>query len=106
MQPWQVSLGITALVFIPGAAMVYWELQYLDGFWNIVWELYGFHIVSSVSMIYLVVGAGVYQIVRSLSLGDVGSRIQVLDKTIREGRAGDAELSEALQREDTGEYSS
>ena len=59
MQPRQVSLAISAVVLIPGAGFVAYELRYLCGLWPLVWELYGFHVVSSVVMIYLTVGAGV-----------------------------------------------
>ena len=51
-------------------------------------------------------GTVYYQLARSLFLGDVGSRIEVLDRSVREGRGGDAELSAALQREESGDYTS
>lgn len=106
MQPWQVSLGFSLAILLPLYFVVSHELTYLSPYWPQVWARYGFHIVSVTLMVYLGVVFGIYQVARLLVLGDVGSRITVLDRTIREGRAGDAELSDALQREDSGNYES
>lgn len=106
MQPWQVSLGLSIVILVPGGVFVSYELGYLTGYWGLVMDLYGYHVVVSVASVYLLTVFGVYQLARSLSLGDVGSRISVLDRTIREGRAGDAELSEALRREAAEDYES
>ena len=67
---------------------------------------YAIHLLTVPAMVYLGVMFGVYTVARTLVLGDVGSRISVLDKTIREGRAGDADLSAALQREESGNFES
>ena len=106
MQPWQVSLGFSLAILLPLYFVVSRELTYLSPYSPQVWDRYGFHIVSVTLMVYLGVVFGIYQVARLLVLGDVGSRITVLDRTIREGRAGDAELSDALQREDSGNYES
>ena len=106
MQPWQVSLGVSLASLLPLYLLVSHELTYLAPFWPLVWSRFGFHILSVVLMVYLGVMFGVYQVTRVLVMGDVGSRVAVFDRTIRQGRAGDPELSDALMREDTGDFDS
>ena len=106
MQPWQVSFGISLAVIAPVMFMVMEELTYLSSYWGLAWGHYGIHILTVPLMFSLAVIFGIYALARTLVLGDVGSRIGVLDKSIREGRAGDADLSTALQREETGDFES
>ena len=106
MSPWQVSFGVSIAVLLPVAYGVTAELAYMAGYWPLLWGYFGIHLIFVPAMVWAGVVFGVYSLARMLVLGDVGSRITVLDKTIREGRAGDAELSRALQREETGDFES
>ena len=106
MSPWQVSFGVSLAVLFPVAFAVNNELSYLAGYWPLLWRHFGVHLILVPAMLWVGVIFGVFSLARMLVLGDVGSRITVLDKTIREGRAGDANLSRALQREDSGDFES
>ena len=106
MQPWQVSIGLSLVALVPLGFALGYELNYLSGYWSLVWRQYGYHLACAVLSVYFAFFFGIYQITRSLTLGDVGSRITVMDRTFREGRAGDRELSAAMQREETGDYES
>ena len=106
MQPWQVAVGISIAILVPLGYVVQYELAYLSGSWPLVMAHYGYHVVMAVLTVYLTLVFGVYSLARSLVLGDVGQRVTVMDKTIREGRAGDPELADALQREESGNYDS
>lgn len=106
MHPWQVAFGLSLATVVPLAYYIWSDLGYLSGLWGIVWSHYRFHVVSVPSASVLVMVAAYYMVARALFLGDVGTRIEVLDRSIREGRAGDAELSEALGREKSGDYTS
>ena len=106
MQPWQVSTGLSLALLIPLYLAVSYELSYMAPFWSLAWQSYAFHLITVPLAVYMAVVFGIYQIARVLVLGDVGSRLAVFDKTIRQGRAGDAELSKALVREETGDYES
>ena len=106
MQPWQVSLGLSIVALVPLGALVMYELNYLSGYWSLAWSRYGYHLACVVLSVYCACVFGIYQITRSLTLGDVGSRLTVMDRTFREGRAGDPDLSAALKRESTGDYES
>ena len=106
MAPWQVAVGFSIVLLVPLGAIVVYDLSYLSGYWGLVLGRYGYHVAGVVLTIYFMSLLGIYQVTRSLNLGDVGSRLEVLDRSAREGRAGDADLSEALQREASGDYQS
>lgn len=106
MQPWQVSLGLSLAIIVPLVYFLAYELNYLDGYWHLVLRHYAFHLVSVVLAVYLTIVFGLYALARTLVLGDVGQRVTIMDKTIREGRAGDPGLTRMLQQEETGEFDS
>lgn len=106
MHPWQVAFGLSLASVTPLAYFVWSDLGYLSGFWEIAWSHYGFHIVAVPLASTLLMSSLYYMLARSLFLGDVGSRLEVMDRSIREGRSGDVDLSEALGREETGDYTS
>ena len=106
MHPWQVSFGLLLATVAPLAYFVYDDLGYLTGLWGLAWTHYSFHLVAVPSASVLLMAALYYQLARSLFLGDVGSRIEVMDRSVRAGRGGDAELSAALRREESGDYTS
>ena len=106
MQPWQVAFGLSIATVLPLGYVVLDEVRYLSGLWDIAWSHYPFHLYSVPAATVVLMFAAYYQVARKLFLGDVGKRIQVLDQSIREGRGGDAELSAALGREESGDYQS
>ena len=104
MQPWQVSFGLSLATLFPAGWYVMSELAFIRPYFAFAWELYGSRLVviamaASVAVIWIY-----YALAHMLSLSDVGSRIDVLDRAIRDGRIGDRELQDALRREETGEY--
>ncbi len=106
MHPWQVAFGLSLSTVVPLAWWIWTDLGYLSGLWPIAWSHYRFHLVAVPSASAVLMFAGYYHVARLLFLGDVGTRIEVLDRSIREGRGGDAELAAALGREESGDYTS
>ena len=106
MHPWQVAFGLSLASVVPLAYYVWSDLGYLSGLWGIAWSYYSFHLVAVPSATVLLMSATYYMVARALFFGDVGTRIQVMDRSAREGRGGDPELSAALAREESGNYSS
>lgn len=106
MHPWQVAFGLSLASVVPLAYYVVTDLGYLSGLWGIAWSHYSFHLLAAPSATVLLMSAAYYVVARTLFLGDVGTRIEVLDRSIRAGRSGDAELSAALGREESGDYRS
>ena len=104
MQPWQVSLGLSFATLFTSAWYVLSELAYLQLYFAFAWELYGIRflfisVAFSVGVIWIF-----YSVAHVVSLSTVGSRIEVIDRAIRDGQVGDAELQDALRREESGEY--
>ena len=106
MAPWQIAFGLS-IVFV-ACAFFYLssELSYLGRYWPDIIARYGLHLVLFVASSVFVVFFALYAVARKLSLGDIGSRVALLDRSYREGKGGDPELSEALKREDEGRYES
>ena len=106
MQPYQVAVGLSMATLGPLAYFTASHLSFVSGYWGWLFTQYGYQIGLLISTVFLATFFGFFQIARVLSLGDVGSRIEVLDKQLREGRGGDAELVDALHREETGNFQS
>ena len=86
MHPWQVAFGLSLASVVPLAYYVVTDLGYLSGYWSIAWSHYGFHLLAVPSATVLLMSTAYYMVARLLFLGDVGSRIDVLDR--RNGNAG------------------
>ena len=88
MAPWQVAVGLSIVLLVPLGAVVIYDLSYLSGYWALVFGRYGYHIVGVVLTVYFMSLFGIYQVTRSLNLGDVGSRLEVLDRSSQSAVAG------------------
>ena len=106
MQPWQVSLGLSVATVLPAAFLLVDTLLFIEPFLGLYWDYYSLYVVLMPVTAVLLVVFGYYHVARVLFLGDVGSRLRVMDKSIRSGSAGDPELAAALEREQTGDYES
>ena len=106
MHPWQVAFGLSLATVLPLGFFVWEDIRYLDGLWYLARQHYGFHLLTVPVASAVLMTTIYYQVARTLFLGDVGTRIQVLDRSIREGRGGDQDLSDALGREESGDYHS
>ena len=105
MRPWRVAMGLTMTA---GALMVWalWaELWYLWPFWPVLVADYGWYIGAHAGLALVTVAAGVYVAARSVSLGAVGRKVDVVERAIRRGTGQDSELAEALARDEAGDYS-
>ena len=106
MAPWQVAFGLSIVFVALGFFWVADTLSYLRGYWPVVFDRYGLHIGLFVASLLFVLFTVLYSVASKLTLGDIGSRVSLLDRSFREGKGGDPELSEALQKEDQGRYDS
>ena len=104
MTPGRFSVGMTLVIVVLGATAVVLEFQYLSTFQAYVVAEHGLQLVSMAAAAFLTVASGTYQLARVLSLGEVGERVGLLERTMRRGQGGDPELREALAREESGEY--
>ena len=105
MRPWRVAVGLT----MTAGALAVWglwlELAYLRPYWPVLLADYGWYIAAHGSLGLVTLGAGVYIAARSMSLGAVGHKVDVVERAIRRGAGQDPELAEALARDEAGDYS-
>ena len=104
MTPGRFSVGMTLVIVVLGVTAVVMEFQYLSLFRAYVFAEHGLRLGLAAVAAFLVVASGTYQLARVLSLGGVGERVGLLERTMRRGQGGDPELREALAREESGEY--
>ena len=104
MRPWRVAVGLT----MTGGALAVWalwlELVYVWPYWQVLLADYGWYIGAHGSLALVTLGVGVYVAARSMSLGAVGRKVEVVERAIRRGTGQDPELAEALARDESGDY--
>ena len=66
---------------------------------------YGWYVGVQAALALMTLGVGVYVAARSVSLGAVGRKVDVVERAIRRGTGQDPELAEALARDEAGDYS-
>ena len=104
MRPWRVAVGLTMTAGALGVWGLWLELWYLRPFGPVLLTDYGWYIAAHASLALATLAAGVYVASRSLSLGAVGRKVDVVEQTIRRGTGQDPELAEALARDEAGDY--
>ena len=104
MRPWRVAVGLT----MTGGALAVWalwlELSYLRPYWPVLLADYRWYIGAHSGLALVTLGVGVYIAARSVSLGAVGRKVDVVEQAIRRGTGQNPELAEALARDESGDY--
>ena len=96
MQPWRISVGLSAALVGSGLLLGGSRLEYLAPFWPVILAEHGIPIVLHSA---LVLGA----VARAAGLADLGRRVDLLERSVRRGE-GDPELTDALRRDAEGEW--
>ena len=103
MQPWRISVGLTALlaglVVLLGGS----RLEYLAPFWRAILMDYGVAMAVHASLAMLTLAAGIYSAARRAGLADLGRRVDLAERSVRRGD-GDPHLADALRRDAEGEW--
>ena len=98
-------MGLTMTGGALGVWALWLELAYLRPYWQVVVADYGWYVGAHAAVALVTLGAGVYIAARSVSLGAVGHKVDVVERAIRRGTGQDPELAEALARDAAGDYS-
>ena len=103
MQPWKISAGLTAAiagsVLLLGGA----RLAYLSPHWPLILARYGLPVGLHAAFALLTVAAGIYSVGRATGLADLGSRVDLAERSVRRGE-GDRDLTDALRRDAEGDW--
>ena len=103
MQPWKISAGLTAALagsaFLIGGS----RLGYLAPHWPAILAEHGIALALHAVLALSVVAAAIYVVARVTGLADLGSRVDLAERSVRRGE-GDADLIEALRKDTQGEW--
>ncbi len=103
MQPWRISVGLSAALVGSGLLLAGSRLKYLAPFWNLTLADYGLAIASHLVLVLGAVAAAIYTSARAAGLADLGRRVDLVERSVRRGD-GDPELTDALRRDAEGEW--
>ncbi len=103
MQPWKISVGLTAAIVGSAAILAAPRLRYLAPYWPIVMADHGVAIALHLALAAATVAAVVYVVARALGLADLGRRVALIERSVRRGDVA-PELGRALERDADGEW--
>ncbi|MDE0475061.1 MAG: hypothetical protein OXI50_10905 [Gammaproteobacteria bacterium] len=103
MQPWKISAGLTAAIagsaFLLGGS----RLDYLAPLWPLILARHGVPAGLHAAFAVMTVAAGIYGVGRATGLADLGSRVDLAERSARRGE-GDRDLADALRRDAEGDW--
>ena len=103
MQPWRISVGLTAALAGSAALLVPPRLECLAPLWPLIITDHGLGIASHLALALGALAAATYAVAHAAGLADLGRRVDLLERSVRRGE-GDPELTDALRRDAEGEW--
>ena len=105
MQPWKISLGMTAIIMAL-ALMLAGESFVLPptSSSNHRHRLLDARCVAWRTLAVITLMVLIYAAARALGLADMGLKVDLMERSIRRGGSGQTELAEKLGQEDRGEF--
>ena len=107
MVPWQVATGLTMVIAGVSAILLLDRLDYLAGYWRLILGEHGWAIALPALTALATVFALLHWAARKAGLGDLGRKVEHIDRGLREdGGAHDRDLAAALRRDRAAEWGS
>jgi len=103
MQPWRISAGLTAAIAGSTLLLAGSRLAYLAPFRPLFLGDHALALVLNVALALAAISAAIYAVARATGLADLGRRVDLAERSVRRGE-GDPELTEALRRDDEGDW--
>ena len=105
MVPWQVATGLTLVIGGVSAILLLDRLDYLVGYWGLVLGEHGWAIAAPAVTALASVFAATHWAARKAGLGDLGRKVEHIDRGLHDGGAAhDRDLAAALQRDRAAEW--
>ena len=105
MVPWQVATGLTLVIAGGSAILLLDRLDYLAGYWRLILSEHGWALVAPVLTALASVFAAIHWGARKAGLGDLGRKVEHIDRGLHEeGAAHDRDLAAALRRDRAAEW--
>ena len=105
MQPWKISVGLTAIILALALLLGGGSFAYLTPYFWIIVTDYGLPVAGYGGLALVTLMVGLYSAARALGLADTGLKVDLMERSIRRGEGGQAELAEKLEQEDRGRFS-
>ena len=103
MQPWKISAGLTAAIAGSAILLAGPRLEYLAPFRPLLLAEHGVLLALHLALALAAVAAPIYAVARAAGLADLGSRVDLAERSVRRGE-GDPALTEALRRDAEGDW--
>ena len=104
MQPWKVSVGLTAIIMALALLLAGESFAYLKPYvWIILtdyWMPVAWYGGLGVATLMVVI----YAAARAVGLADTGLKVDLMERSIRRGEGGETGLAEKLEQEDRGQF--
>ena len=105
MVPWQVATGLTMAIGGVATILLLDRLDYLAGYWGLILREHGWAIAVPAATAGASVFSAIHWASRKAGLGDLGRKVEHIDRGLREHGAGhDRELAEALRRDRSAQW--
>ena len=103
MQPWKISVGLSAALVGSAVLLAGSRLEYLVPFWPLILADYGVLIALHLGLALTAALAAIYGVARAAGLADLGRRVDLVERSVRRGE-GDPDLADALRRDAEGHW--
>ena len=103
MQPWRISVGLTAALGGAAVLLAGPRLEYLAPFRPLILADYGLSVAFHLTLGLSATAAVFYGLARAAGLADLGRRVDLVERSVRRGD-GDPKLADALRRDDEGDW--
>ena len=103
MQPWRISVGLSAALVGSGFLLAGSRLEYLAPFWPLILADCGLAVAFHLALGLAAGAAALYAVARAAGLADLGRRVDLVERSVRRGE-GDPQLARALKRDTEGDW--
>ena len=103
MQPWRISVGLTAAIAGAAVLLLGPRFDYLAPFWREILAADGIRISLNAALALATLAAAIYAVARATGLADLGKRVDLAEQSARHGE-GDPGLGDALKKDDEGKW--
>ena len=104
MQPWKISVGMTAIIMALALMLAGERFAYLKPHFWIIAADYWMPVAWYGGLAVVTLMVAIYAAARALGLADMGLKVDLMERSIRRGSGGQSELAEKLGQEDRGQF--
>ena len=104
MQPWKISVGLTAILCAGGLMLAGEGFSWLRPYFWMALTDFWFPVSWYAGLALVTLMFSLYSGARLMGLADMGRKVDLMERSIRRGEGGQLELAEKLEQEERGEY--